>query len=291
MQFHINGSESTECDEDLIKFNEENVNFLTDISKPLSEEFNFNFFEYHKFFDDHTFLYLCTNKEWHKYYLKKYARSLLIKNHIKKVFVENMRHYVLIPSTVKYSKNDIDIYIEDMNGYNIYNCLYMYIHHKDSLEVFGFSTHLPNHAFVNKYFNNLDVLYRFITFFCERAKDIIHISHKTSDSLEKGFLIQQQRTLTRQEKEIEKFLKNIEITRYPIFVGEKIFYLTPRQVQCVYYLSKGRTYKQIAKLLGIGPKAVESHLTTVKTKVGCINNACLIEAFENNHVLNNMALS
>lgn len=291
MQININCAESNEEDEDLIKFNEENIDFLTNISKKFYENFNFNFFEYHKFFDDHTFLYLCTNKEWHKFYLKKYARSSLVKSHIKKVFLENMRHYILIPSTESNIKNDVDIYIEDMNEYNIHNCLYMYIHYKDSLEVFGFSNKSPNNSFVNKYFNNIDFLYRFITFFHERARDIIPISDKTENSSEKGFLIQHQRTLTRQEKELEKFLRNIEITRYPIYVGEKIFYLTPRQIQCVYYLSKGRTYKQIANLLGIGDRAVESHLTAAKTKVGCINNACLIESFENNHVLSNMSLS
>lgn len=290
MKLTINGSESTDCDERLIKFNEENIDFLQDISKPLSEEFSFNFFEYHKFFDDHTFFYLSTNREWHKYYLKKYARSLLVKNHIKRVFCENTKHYVLIPSTTNGQKKEADIFIEDMSGFNIYNCLYMYIHYKDSLEVFGFSTHIPHCSFVNKYFNNLDILYRFIAYFSDKARNIINISNNTESSFEKGFLLQHQRTLTRQEKEVEKFLENIEITRYPIFVGERIFYLTSRQIQCVYYLSKGRKYKEIAKLLGIGAKAVESHLTTVKTKVGCINNACLIEAFENNRVLNNMTL-
>lgn len=52
--------------------------------------------------------------------------------------------------------------------------------------------------------------------------------------------------------------------------------LTPRQLDCLLYLTKGMTLKQIAKQLILSPKTVEHYLEAAKTKLKCRSRAELI---------------
>lgn len=52
--------------------------------------------------------------------------------------------------------------------------------------------------------------------------------------------------------------------------------LSERQVDCLYYLIKGMTLKQIAKTLDLSPKTVEHYLDAVKIKLNCRNRTELI---------------
>ena len=57
--------------------------------------------------------------------------------------------------------------------------------------------------------------------------------------------------------------------------AEKI-HLTKCQTDCLYYLVKGMTMKQIAATIGRSPKAVEHHLEAVKIKLNCDTRSELI---------------
>lgn len=52
--------------------------------------------------------------------------------------------------------------------------------------------------------------------------------------------------------------------------------LTPREKDCLFYLLRGRTMKQIAECLAIGPRTVESYLENMKAKLGCNKKSELI---------------
>ncbi len=53
--------------------------------------------------------------------------------------------------------------------------------------------------------------------------------------------------------------------------------LTIRQVDCLYYLVKGMTIKQIARELNLSPRTIEHYLDAVKIKLNCISRSELIE--------------
>jgi DNA-binding CsgD family transcriptional regulator len=53
--------------------------------------------------------------------------------------------------------------------------------------------------------------------------------------------------------------------------------LTARQLDCLYYLAKGFTIKQIAKMLLLSPRTVEHYLDAIKTKLNCETRVELIE--------------
>jgi len=52
--------------------------------------------------------------------------------------------------------------------------------------------------------------------------------------------------------------------------------LSKRQAECVYYLTKGMSIKQIANILNLSPRTVGHYLEAVKDKLGCYSRAQLI---------------
>lgn len=52
--------------------------------------------------------------------------------------------------------------------------------------------------------------------------------------------------------------------------------LTARQFDCLFYLVKGMTYKQVAAKLDISQRTVEGYINIIKEKLNCQNRAALI---------------
>jgi DNA-binding CsgD family transcriptional regulator len=70
---------------------------------------------------------------------------------------------------------------------------------------------------------------------------------------------------------------------------ELTFGLSQRQIDCLYYLVKGMTLKQIAKSLNLSPRTVEHYLDSVKLKLNCTSRAELIgKAFQIPAIINKL---
>jgi DNA-binding NarL/FixJ family response regulator len=52
--------------------------------------------------------------------------------------------------------------------------------------------------------------------------------------------------------------------------------LTLREQECVYYLTKGFTFREMANALNISPRTVETHVTNIKLKLKVNTRAELI---------------
>lgn len=65
-------------------------------------------------------------------------------------------------------------------------------------------------------------------------------------------------------------------------------HLTQRQKDCIFYLTKGMTIKQIAKKLNLAPKTIEHYLKNIRTKLNCKTRAELI--IKSNHFLTSYKL-
>ena len=65
-----------------------------------------------------------------------------------------------------------------------------------------------------------------------------------------------------------------------IFVHEFRTYFTQRELECVYFLCHGKTYKEIGKILSIADRTVNSYLGRVKNKTLCKSTSEVIMHFE-----------
>ncbi|USO01950.1 MAG: PAS domain-containing protein [Alphaproteobacteria bacterium] len=77
-------------------------------------------------------------------------------------------------------------------------------------------------------------------------------------------------------------LKNEE--NYYIHANAQIIRLTARQAECLMHLSMGKTFKQIALLIDREIRTVESHLESLKRKLGVNSTSALIDCFWKNPI-------
>lgn len=52
--------------------------------------------------------------------------------------------------------------------------------------------------------------------------------------------------------------------------------LSGRERECIYYLTRGMTYKEIAKVLKISSRTVEIHIEHIKNKLGCRSRSDIV---------------
>lgn len=58
--------------------------------------------------------------------------------------------------------------------------------------------------------------------------------------------------------------------------------LSVRQTECLFYLSQGRTYKEIAREMNISPRTVEYYIEIIRDKTGCARKYELVSYFNQN---------
>lgn len=61
--------------------------------------------------------------------------------------------------------------------------------------------------------------------------------------------------------------------------------LTPRELECVKYISRGNSIKETAKFLQISPRTVEHHINNVKTKMSAKNIVELIAILAKQNII------
>ncbi|MBX9786210.1 MAG: helix-turn-helix transcriptional regulator [Alphaproteobacteria bacterium] len=63
--------------------------------------------------------------------------------------------------------------------------------------------------------------------------------------------------------------------------------MSRREIECLFHVSKGKSMKEIALLLNLSPRTIESHLNSSKMKARS-NASNLIEAFiKSKFIINN----
>ncbi len=73
---------------------------------------------------------------------------------------------------------------------------------------------------------------------------------------------------TAQASSVEIIEANLKEITSPIIRRIQAFDLTPKEIEVVAYLKAGKTTKQIAELLGVSPRAVETHRYKIRKKLG-----------------------
>lgn len=168
-----------------------------------------------------------------------------------------------------------------MHQHNIWNYFTVFKHYDHYIEAFSFATTNHHNAFLNDCLNKMAKIYRCIVCFHDLAKNITNLEDlNRSSNFKDGLFSRKKSFLSKHDKNIQSFLKETEIIKFPLIIENGISYFSPRQLQCVYLLSRGRKYKEIAKELSIGPRAVETHIEKARVKAKCQDNSCLIKTFQ-----------
>ncbi len=129
---------------------------------------------------------------------------------------------------------------------------------KNTCEFYAFASARNRGNIVNFYLNNLDVLANFNDAFKTQANSLLkECSNNTIIFPYHGRTIPAFR--------LENSAQNNDLCG-----------LTQRQADCLFYLTKGLTAKEIAQVIKLSPRTVEDHIERVKVKFHCLSRGDLI---------------
>lgn len=237
---------------------------IDEITDVLAIHFGITYFGYIKLFKDRTHFMLCNNPNWIEHFYQNYFEH--------GVFHKTIDAYTS-GFTLWSTYEDQTTFTASREYFDLAHGITLIEKQKDFCEFFTFGTTSNNEKIINFYLNNLDLLKRFSLFFKERGNLIINKANK--DRLILPNCLKAQKN---EDKEV-----------IPTIISEKIreefiafttlkpsCSLTKKESLCLYYLSQGKSLKEVARQLNISPRTVESHLNNLKLKLGARNKTELI---------------
>jgi DNA-binding CsgD family transcriptional regulator len=140
----------------------------------------------------------------------------------------------------------------------------------DGIECFGIglkSNHIKAEQFL---LNHLPLIDKFIEYFVENNKELIHLSHEHQVDIS---TVIGDRYYERQEEYPIKRVNNNLLKQLGLAAVEL---LTPREIDVIKYTAGGYPAIHIAKQLGLSKRTVEHYIVNIKSKLDCHSKVCLI---------------
>lgn len=140
----------------------------------------------------------------------------------------------------------------------------------DLIHGFGFGTLNPNQNLTFTYLNQQELLKSFVSYFCEEMQDLIqkiednkvHIAPHCGQSFYQSAPLD---TVLSPSK-AGQFLQRINKSPLPIEMYQS---LSSREMECLAWLLKGQTARQMGEHLYLSARTVEGYLENIKNKLGC----------------------
>ena len=133
------------------------------------------------------------------------------------------------------------------------------IHHEPGFKhYYHFSAAIGNRAINMIYLQNFDYLKGFISYFTEqinaqrKLKHAYNIKFSLEEKKEKAFLVKPELSLP---------LNRVYVSHH--------VYLTQREMECLHWLSSGKTIDEAAIILSITRRTMKAHVANIKNKLGC----------------------
>ncbi len=205
-----------------------------------------------------TVIYLTNRSDWLTHYLSMNYCKI---SHYNTNNLERLSCWSTITDRASEIHNDATVHFNISNGITI-----TLVHQKQHLiERFFFGTTRENTAFESFCINNLDCLYDFIYYFKDKAKKIISEANSQHTI---NFPSTDSTTLPTISTLKNKSYSN-DIRRYYTGPTNSYEYLTRRETECLRWSAHGKSIDEIAVILGLTNRTVESYLSHAKKKFGC----------------------
>ena len=215
-------------------------------------------FIYMRRYPDGRFIDLSNQIEWTNYFLDKYLNE-----HYPTQTVEN--HMLSKQGTFLWSMEPENIvWKEGSKLFGFGNGISIYKKSSEYCEVFCFYGKSTD-CFLDKvYVQSFPLLEKFAKYFTEHMSSDILSAYEKSDLLvtPEKYVHSEWKIIT--EEQEKEFVKDLEISSIPSV-------LSPREKECIFHSTSGKTAKEVARLVNLSPRTVEVHLANAKRKLGCRN--------------------
>jgi LuxR family transcriptional regulator, quorum-sensing system regulator SolR len=240
---------------------------IAEILKPLLP-FGIEMFSFLKIHTDNSRTYLSNSAPWIKdyYELELYESSLFEDNK-----AEYLSGFILWPE-----KADTPVF---KHGRDVYNSHYGFTYYQkinDIREFYFFSGSKKGleHFFIN----NPELIKKFILYFKDKARHLLIKAEKNKILLPNDFkpllsflpnyILCQERDFKKMEMYKKDFHEMIKVSRY--FFEEGLLNgvgLSPREIECLLHLLSFQTSKEIASIMNLSSRTIETYIDNVKSKL------------------------
>jgi DNA-binding CsgD family transcriptional regulator len=223
------------------------------------QEFDITSIGYSRFYSDKS-LRICSNLEWLSYFINNDILYTNEQRYIDELScVTDRKHYLILREQDKASKNIVPI----MQKYNQDNICSLYVKNDNYVEMFGFASDVGKASLSNFYANNIDFLLKSTLLLKEKLGNTIN---NELQNLYMPFNLYKQDTSGVDTYQNRQIMQQ-KIKLKSVYLSDD-FTITGREFECLCYLGKGYTYREIAIKLGISARTVETHINHIKHKAG-----------------------
>lgn len=258
-----------------LRFNEATADRVKSLCAPLFNNAGVTHFGYLKILNDGRMLRLTNNVEWTKKYFEKAYYNDIDFYSMKNAPNSGFRLSLLV------GKPEGNHCLALCNDYNVWNAIVLYEKFNNYCKHCFFGAHKDNIEAVNFYINNIPLLRKFLFYFEEEASDLLKNSNQKS-------LISTQVKICQNSLQEEQ--KNEEILRqiYSQDSHGLPFSFSKREAECLKYLLRGKSAKEIARTLDLSPRTVETYIVNIKQKTGNKRKSQIIDTFEKCNLINEL---
>ncbi len=234
---------------------------IAEICAPLFDNFSINYFCYTKTYLDNNearkAAVLISNKEWWRYYFQS--------NH---PFITNGKKVHSWASTMPAKARQAAT-----TNPNLYNGILMEKRHSDCIEGLEFAS--PNQNFSVELCGNKDLLNQFFSYFKNRAANIIAILGREIIHIPKSRCLK----IEDPDQPYTEFCQAIKTRKLSLRFRTQEVIFSRREFDILSLLIKGKTMREIASILKISPRTVETYLYTAKDKTNTFTVGRLLDCF------------
>lgn len=173
-----------------------------------------------------------------------------------------------------------------------WNSIDLYVRTKNYVDVGHFASTRNNTKALDFYINNLSLLREYLFQFTQRFQNEINLFRDSYDlSLLRETVSENKIVPPVNEKLFSAKNTNFQIRernmkknlpKIPLYFGSSKIFLSLRETQCIFYLARGKTSKEVAKSLDISPRTVETYLNSIRLKTGIQSKSTLLDIFFDN---------
>lgn len=247
-------------------------NEVSEICKPLFDNFNINSFIFTTVYNDKSYWSLSNRADWvEHFYNNKYAHPTVDWSSLKSGHYCHLQNLGIPDNQIITARE----YFDADNWFNIIKSYDRYY------EVLGFATSKGNAKIFDFYLNHTDVLDHFYYYFKEKAHKLIKNAEKNKIKLpDSDLLLDEPINSDPFENKKNDFLKQTQCERYYIVSSDDNSYITKREYQILSLLSKGKSVKDISSALNLTSRTVKSYLYNAMNRLNCYSRAQIIQLFQ-----------
>lgn len=239
--------------------------------RPL-ENLGIQYFQYIRKSNENQYFHLTNNPEWlNHFFRKQYYLTEFFHNPDQK-YSSGTYFWHGLPDQESVHQDLRDFFNVDWGITNVQI-------HQDCNEFFYFGVDKNRVEMINFYVNCFHLLQRFILYFKDSFMDM------TEARLNKRVIVPTRKnyssTIALSEVNTSLFYQQTRYNRYYLSGLMSNLYFTKREMECLKWYIEGKTTPEIAIILTMSARTVETHLNRIKSKTNCYSRGQLCYQFAN----------